>query len=83
MTMIALMLILLGLVIFVVGGIEFLIAAFQERIWWGLGCLFIPIVQIIFLIVHWQAARKPFSRQLVGFVVMVVGAILNPQPQNH
>ncbi len=79
MDIIAFTLLLLGLVIFVVGGIGFLIAAFRESIWWGLGCLFIPIVQIIFLIVHWQATRKPFSLQLVGFVVILAGAILNPQ----
>ncbi len=71
--------ILLGLAIFLVGGLFYLVAAFRVSIWWGLGCLFIPIVQLFFLIVHWPAAKKPFFIQLLGFVVLLVGYLINPQ----
>ena len=70
---------LLGIVIFAIGGFLFLVAAFRESILWGLACLFLPIVPLFFLIVHWQNARKPFFIQLAGFAVVVVGAVLNPQ----
>ena len=71
--------ILLGIVIFLVGGLFYLVAAFRVSIWWGLACLFIPVVQLFFLIVHWPKARKPFGIQLVGFAVLFVGYLLNPQ----
>ena len=71
--------ILLGLAIFLIGGLLFLVAAFRESIWWGLACLFIPIVQLFFLIVHWPEAKKPFFIQLLGFVVLIVGLIISPQ----
>ena len=73
------LIILLGIIIFIVGGFLFLVAAFRESIWWGLACLFLPIVSLFFLIVHWPEARKPFFIQLLGFSVLVVGAILSPQ----
>jgi hypothetical protein len=73
------LIILLGIVIFVIGGLFFLVAAFRESIWWGLACLFIPIVSLFFLIVHWRVAQKPFFIQLLGFAVLVIGAIISPQ----
>ena len=72
-------LILLGVVIFVVGGFMFLVAAFRESVLWGLACLFIPIVQFFFLIVHWPEAKRPFFLQLLAFVMIIVGVIINPQ----
>ncbi len=73
------LIILLGIVIFVVGGFLFLVAAFRESVLWGLACLLCPIVPLFFLIVHWQNARRPFFIQLAGFAVLVVGAILSPE----
>jgi len=72
-------LLLLGLVIFVIGGFWFLIAAFRESLWWGLACLFLPFVSLFFLIVHWPEARRPFFFQLLGFVVLLVGFFISPQ----
>ena len=73
------LIIILGIAIFAIGGLFFLVAAFRESIWWGLACLFVPIVPLFFLIVHWRDAKKPFFLQFVGFAVLVVGAILSPQ----
>ena len=79
MDLIAVSLMLLGLAIFIVGGIWFLVAAFRESVLWGLACLFIPIVSLFFLIVHWPEAKRPFFLQLVAFVMILVAVIINPQ----
>ena len=71
--------ILLGAVIAIIGGFLFLVAAFRESIWWGLACLFLPVVPLFFLIVHWPAAKKSFFIQLVGFALIVIGVIISPQ----
>ena len=73
------LIIILGIILFAVGGFLFLVAAFRESIWWDLACLFLPVVQIFFLIVHWRNARKPFFIQLLGLVVFLVGIIISPQ----
>ena len=65
---------IIGLVIFIIGGIGFLIAAFKTSLLWGLGCLFISPIQIIYLFVHWDSAKKPFFIQLIGGCVMLASA---------
>ncbi|MBI2919832.1 MAG: hypothetical protein HYY18_01970 [Planctomycetes bacterium] len=64
---------IIGLVIMLVGGIWLLIEAFKESVLWGLGCLFIPIVSLIFVILHWDKAGKPFLIQVVGAVLFAIG----------
>ena len=75
----AIVLVLTGLVLFVVGGFWFLVAAFRESVLWGLACLFVPIVSLFFLIVHWSEARRPFFLQLLAFALILAGVVLNPQ----
>lgn len=64
----------LGLGIFVLGGIAFLVAAFRTSIMWGLGCIFIAPVQIIYLFAHWDDAKNPFLIQVIGGVIMLIAA---------
>jgi hypothetical protein len=70
-------LVIFGLIIFVVGGFWFLVRAFTESVLWGLAVLFVPIVCVFFLIVHWQNAKHPFFVQLLGVAVMLLGTFLN------
>ena len=64
----------IGLGIFVLGGIAFLVAAFRTSALWGFGCLFIAPVQIFYLVCHWGDAKKPFVIQIVGGSIMFVSA---------
>ncbi len=54
----------LGLAVFFIGGIGFLIAAFRTS-------------AIVYLIVHWQDAKGPFKIQVIGFVIMLIAAYMN------
>ncbi len=76
MEVIAMLLSAIGMIVMVVGGIWFLVVAFQESILWGLGCLFLPIVSLVFLVMHWDKAGKPFLIQLAGVVPMILGMVL-------
>ncbi len=78
-----LIMILMGVCFLLIGGLLFLVVAFRESIWWGLACIFIPVVQLFFLIVHWQNARKPFFIQLLGLALIIAAAILNPNLVHH
>jgi len=77
---------LLGLAINFVGAFIVLVAAFKESVWWGLGSLFVPIIWLIFVIVHWARAKKGFLLQLAGIAVMAAGAMVTfmnaPYPQH-
>lgn len=76
MEVIGTILVIVGVIIMIVGGIMLLIVAFKESIWWGLGSIFVPIVALVFLIMHWQKAKKSFFIWLAGFAVSILGTVL-------
>jgi hypothetical protein len=50
-----------------VGSLWFLSVAFRYGVLWGLLCIFLsPIAPLIFLITHWNDAKKPFLLSLLG-----------------
>ncbi len=66
----------IGIFILIIGGIGFLIAAFRTSILWGLACLLISPVSIIYLILHWSEAKNPFFLQLVGLAIIIVSGFM-------
>ncbi|TWT33595.1 hypothetical protein KOR34_34270 [Posidoniimonas corsicana] len=70
-----------GAIVAIVGGIWVLVVAFQESIVWGLLSLFIPFAALVFVIMHWNKAAKPFLINVAGAVLMFVGALIaGPSP---
>ncbi len=76
MEIIGLILVVVGLVVAFIGGIWFLVVAFQESVLWGLGCFLFSPLAIVFLVMHWDQAGKPFLVQLAGLVPMFVGMMM-------
>lgn len=70
MELVAIVLGVLGAVISLIGGVLFLVAAFRESIWWGLGCLLLPFVSLIFLLIHWREASRPFGLSVLGSLLV-------------
>jgi len=71
-------LIVIGLIIAVVYGIILLIKAFQTHILWGLGSLFVPFVSLVFVIMHWDVAKKPFLMGLISIPFYISGTVMLP-----
>lgn len=65
----------LGIALALLGSLAFVVAAFREGLLWGLAVLFLPVVGLIFLIVHWRAARNAFFLMLWGWGFMALGAM--------
>lgn len=72
-------LIVVGSLISLFYGIVLLIKAFQTSILWGIGCLILPIIGLIFIVVHWDVAKRPFLKSLIAIPIIVVGIILAPE----
>ena len=68
---------IVGAIFLGIGGIWLLFVSFSESVLWGLGCIFLFPVQIIFVIAHWNEAKKPLGVQGIGFVLSVVGGFLS------
>ncbi|MCK5834976.1 MAG: hypothetical protein KAG98_04525 [Lentisphaeria bacterium] len=67
---------LVGLLIAIVYSILFLVEAFKVHVGWGLGCMFLPIVPLVFLILHWDVAKRPFLRSLLAIPFYLIGGVL-------
>lgn len=67
-------LVFVGIIIFIIGGIGFLIAAFKQSILWGLGCILLAPISLVFLFLHWPEAKNPFFLQLVGLGILLLAA---------
>jgi len=70
---------IIGIILSFVGGVGFIIATFRAGILWGLACMFLPFVSLIFLFVHWKLAEKPFYLSLLGCALVFGGAVLIPE----
>ena len=70
--------VLIGAFISTIAEIWYIVACFQESIWWGLGALFLPFVSLFFLFMHWDRAKKPFLMGLIGALIAVGGVLVAP-----
>ncbi len=78
MTVVGYILMLVGLITGLVGDIMFLTVAYRRSLWWFFGCLFIPIVWIIFFFLNVKATIKPTCLSLLGLLLVVLGTWMAP-----
>lgn len=68
---------IVGFLIAAYGTIIFLIVAFKESVLWGLAC-FLPIFPLVFLLAHWDEAKKPFFVSFFGWLIFLAGRGIIP-----
>lgn len=68
--------VIIGILIAIYGGILFLIATFRESIIWGIACIIISPISIVFALLHWDVSKRPVLIQLTGFAVIFLGAMI-------
>ena len=68
--------VVLGLVIYVIGGFGLLIDEFKESIAWGLLGLFTQIGHLLFAILYFDKCKKSLGVMLLGILLMVLGVII-------
>jgi hypothetical protein len=67
MTILGYLLLSLGCLTSMVGEVMFLAIAYRRSLWWFFGCLFIPVVDLIFFFLNLRATAKPFVIFWSGF----------------
>ncbi|WOO41838.1 hypothetical protein [Rubellicoccus peritrichatus] len=80
MEIVALVLFIIGFLITLIYGI-LLIIAFQTSTLWGLGCLLVPFVGLIFIIMHCEATQSPFLKSLLGIPFFILAMLIMPEGQ--
>jgi hypothetical protein len=67
---------LIGGIVAVVGWLWLSWVALQESVLWGLGTLVIPLVGLVFAILHWQEAKAAFLTCIAGNVLFVIARVV-------
>jgi hypothetical protein len=65
----------IGWIVAVIGWIWLVVMGFRHNIAWGILNLLIPVVAIIFGIVHFAEARTPLIIMIVGALVAGIGLV--------
>jgi hypothetical protein len=60
---------LISIALMVVGGAMILLKAFSSNIWWGLGCVLLPFIAPVFIVLKWRDTKK-------GFLILLTGAVI-------
>jgi hypothetical protein len=71
-----LILAVIGVAVAIVGSLSLLVTAFRISVLWGIGTLVIPFVGLVFVIVHWPNAKRPFVINGLGLIIMFAGFFL-------
>jgi hypothetical protein len=48
-----------------------LVEAWQEGIFWGLGSLALPVVKLLFVVLHWKRTKRGFLIQIFSLILML------------
>jgi len=73
---VALVLLWVGYALCFVGGLWVVVLAWQKGIVWGLGCLFFPVLQLVYVALNWKQTKSAFFLLLAGLAALFVsGAI--------
>ena len=64
-----------GLILYVIGAINILIAEFSESILWGLFGFFTQIGNILFAILHFDKCKKGLSYILLGILFIILAIV--------
>lgn len=56
--------------------LSILIKSFQENILWGIGCLLVPLVSLLFIVCHWEETKYSLFASLAGGGLVFVGVFL-------
>ena len=63
----------LGILFSVIGSFMFILAAYREVLLWGCAVLFFaPVAAPVFMIMHWQIAKKSFAIALLGYLLSAI-----------
>ena len=67
---------LIGIIITIISQIFIIIKAFKTSLLWGFGTLFLPIVDLAFIVLYWNETKRYVYWILIGVLLFVVGASL-------
>jgi hypothetical protein len=65
----------LGWIFAFLGGLWIIVLAWQRSVVWGLGCILVPVIQIIYVVLHWKESKEAFFMLLGGLALIVIARV--------
>ena len=62
----------IAMILSLIASVWMLVEAFRVHIFWGLALIFFPVLGIVFLILHWEAVKKPFFLNLLATLILMI-----------
>jgi len=66
----------LGYSLCFIGGLWIIVLAWQKGIVWGLVCLFIPVVQFVYVALNWRESKSAFFLLVAGLAALFLSAMV-------
>ena len=60
---------LIGALLAIIGDLWIVVSAFRTGLLWGLGCLFVPPVGLVFCALNFREAWKPLVVAIIGLAM--------------
>src|SRR5262249_41245524 len=60
---------LIGALLAVIGNLWIVVLAFRTGLLWGLGCLLVPIVGLVYCVLNFRETWKPFVIAVIGLLL--------------
>ena len=60
-----------GLAVALFSAIRLIVIAFNESVWWGVACLVVPGVLLLYGFLNWHTVKQPFLWFLGGLGAML------------
>ncbi len=76
MTVIGYILLIVGSIAGLVGQVMLFRVAYRQSLGWFLGCLFIPLFEVVLLCVFFRQTVRPFGIAIAGLLIACLGGWL-------
>ncbi len=63
----------IGWIVTFLGSLWIIVLGWQRSIVWGIGCFLFPVVQLVYVGLHWKEAKDGFFMILAGFALLILG----------
>ena len=60
---------LIGVLLAVIGNLWIVVLAFRTGLLWGLGCLFVPLVGLVYCALNFRETWKPLVVAMIGLAL--------------
>jgi hypothetical protein len=65
-----------GIFICIYWQMRFLVVTYRCSPWWFFGCLFVPFVDLAFVVFNFKIARKSYGLSLLGLILFGLGSLI-------